>query len=223
MPTPRQIAHAETLDRILRLGRDQLAVVGPQNLSLRAIARELGVSSSAVYRYVASRDELLTRLITAAYDALGEHVEKADRSARRSDHLTRWRKSCHAVRTWAAAHPHEWALVYGSPVPDYAAPQETLEPAARAARVLVGIAVDAGGRAGGPEPTGALRTQLETVAADFGADLDLVTMGALVDAWTHLFGVVSLERFGHLVGTVDPTDAYFSRLVDDLAVRVGIA
>lgn len=222
VPTPREMAHAETLDRILGLGRRQLAEVGPQNLSLRAIARELGVSSSAVYRYVASRDELLTRLISTAYASLGEAVEQAEGRRRRSDHRGRWRSACAAVRAWSADHPHEWALVYGSPVPDYAAPAETVEPASRVAAILLAIAADAGARATGDEPTGALRDQLVATAAGFGVELDPVTTAAVVDAWTHLFGVVSLERFGHLVGTVDPPEAYFTRLVDDLATRVGI-
>lgn len=222
MPTPREIAHAETLTRILDLGRAQLAQVGPANLSLRAIARELGVSSSAVYRYVPSRDTLLTHLIVAAYGALGEAVERADARRRRGDHRGRWRAACRAIRAWAHEHPHEWALVYGSPVPDYTAPAETVEPAGRVAAVLVRIAADAGARSTASTPTGTLRAQLAATAAMFDSDLDPATMGTLMDAWTHLFGTVTLERFGHLVGTVDPPDAYWDRLVEEHADRVGI-
>ncbi|GAB3700006.1 TetR/AcrR family transcriptional regulator [Mariniluteicoccus flavus] len=223
MPTPREIAHAATLERILELGRAQLAEVGPQQLSLRAIARDLGVSSSAVYRYVASRDALLTRLITTAYASLADAVTTAERRRRRGDHRGRWRNACHAIRAWAAEHPHEWALIYGSPVPDYAAPQDTVEPASRVALVLIRIAADAEAHATADAPTGLLRRQLGDLAAQLDVDLDPATLAAVVDAWTHLLGTVSLERFGHLVGSVDPADPYWNRIVDDHATRIGLA
>ncbi len=79
MPTAkgvRERARAEITSEIVRAGRDQLATDGAAALSLRAVARELGMVSSAVYRYVASRDELLTLLIIEAYDALGAAVEE---------------------------------------------------------------------------------------------------------------------------------------------------
>ena len=106
--------------------RRQLAAGGAQQLSLRAVARELGMVSSAVYRYFPSRDDLLTALIIDAYDALGEAAEAAAGRLRQTAVRARWTAACHAVRDWAKAHPHEYALIYGSPVPGYQAPQETI-------------------------------------------------------------------------------------------------
>ena len=139
----RDRARAEVTRQILDAARRHLATDGASGLSLRAIARELGVSSSAVYRYVASRDELLTRLMVAAYDALGVAAETAEAAVARDDLPGRWAAVCHAVRAWARAHPHEYALVYGTPVPGYAAVSATIAPAARIPTLLLGILADA--------------------------------------------------------------------------------
>src|SRR3954462_9504215 len=114
--SPRAQARLDTIEQIKQIARDHLAADGP-NLSLRAVARDLGVVSSALYRYFASRDELLTALILDAYDSLGEAVEQADAAVNRADLLGRWLATTHAVRSWALARPTEYALIYGSPVP----------------------------------------------------------------------------------------------------------
>ena len=102
---------AEMIDEIKDAARRQLAE-GGANLSLRAIAREMNMVSSAIYRYFASRDELLTALILDAYNALGEAAEQAGASVRdRDDHLGRWLAVARGVRAWATASPHEYALI----------------------------------------------------------------------------------------------------------------
>ena len=122
---------------ILETARAHLAEHGAVGLSLRAVARDVGMVSSAVYRYFPSRDALLTALIIDAYDSLGAAVEKAERRVPRDDLLGRWRAIATTTRRWARADPHQYALVYGSPVPGYAAPQDTVgsghpgDPAAR--------------------------------------------------------------------------------------------
>ena len=95
------------------------------------------MASSAIYRYFPSRDALLTRLIIDAYDALGAAVEDAEAAVDRTDVLGRFRAIGHAVRSWARANPHEYALIYGSPVPGYAAPTDTIDPATRVTTVLL--------------------------------------------------------------------------------------
>src|SRR6188472_658153 len=133
MPTAkgvRERARAEITAEIVRAGRRQLATDGAAALSLRAVARELDMVSSAVYRYVASRDDLLTILIIEAYDALGGVVEAASAPGRGRTPAGRFLAAGRAVRTWAVAHPHEFALLYGSPVPGYEAPPDTIAPAA---------------------------------------------------------------------------------------------
>ncbi|NNG18199.1 TetR/AcrR family transcriptional regulator [Naumannella sp. ID2617S] len=222
MATPRELAREQMNDRILQLGRKQLAEVGAAGLSVRALTRELGVSSSAVYRYVASRDELLTRLIVDSYEAVGAAVEEAVRTARGKP-LARWRRACAAMREWAHTHPQQWALLYGSPVPGYQAPEETLAPAGRVAVALVSVVSDCDARPQAPRaaPARRLMANLARVAPDFGA-ADGPAMLALVSAFTRLVGTLSLELSGHLVGTAEPHSAYWDWLVDELAHELGL-
>jgi len=141
--TARERVRAELIREITEIARRQLATDGAAGLHLRAVAREMGMVSSAIYRYFPSRDDLLTTLIIDGYNAIGAAVEKAEAACPRDGYQGRWLAGCQAVRDWALAHPHEYALVYGSPVPGYEAPEQTIGPASRAAAVLGGIVSDA--------------------------------------------------------------------------------
>jgi AcrR family transcriptional regulator len=217
--TARERARTELTREIKEEARRQLAAHGAQGLSLRAVARELGMVSSALYRYFPSRDELLTALIIDAYDALAAAAETA--SARPPEARGRWRAACGAVRDWARAHPHEYALIYGSPVPGYQAPQATIASAVRVARVLGGLL--AGASATGDEP---LPPVLGEQAADVaeaiapGVPGPVIVRGLI--AWTQLFGMISFELFGQFVGSLDPADEFFSYTVEQMADFAGL-
>jgi AcrR family transcriptional regulator len=203
---------AELTEEILTVARRHLAEQGAAALSLRAVARDVGMVSSAIYRYFASRDELLTALIVEAFDAVGEAAEQADAARPRDDLLGRWLAVARAVRGWAIANPQQYALVYGSPVPGYAAPQDTVDPAARVSLVLLGILVD--GAAAGAlederiETSRAVRADLARLRAVAPGVPDGVLVRGLA-AWTGLFGHVSYELFGHLHGVIDDYDGFF--------------
>src|SRR5699024_8515 len=138
--TARQRVREQITREILQAARTRLSTQGPSELSLRAVARDIGMASSAVYRYFTSRDKLLTALLVVAYDELGAAAEQADAEVSdRSDTRQRWLVTCRAIRGWARGHPGDYALLYGSPVPGYAAPTETIEPATRVALTLAGI------------------------------------------------------------------------------------
>jgi AcrR family transcriptional regulator len=227
----RERTRAEITRQILDAARRHLATEGASGLSLRAIARELGASSSAVYRYVASRDELLTRLIVAAYDTLGGAAETAEAAVARADLPGRWSAACAAVRDWALANPNEYALIYGTPVPGYIAPPATIAPAARVSNVLLGILADAAerstlamaGDAVPPDGRKALAPARSTVPPEVP---DALLQRGLM-AWAALFGTVSFELFGQLHGIVgeQPGDreAFFAESVRRWAAQVGIA
>ena len=120
IPTARMRAKAEVRGEIIAEARRQLALQGAPALSLRAVTRQLGMASSAVYRYFPSRDDLITALIVEAYDALGVVAEAA--VATDGPAGDRWGALCRSIRGWAVEHPHEYALIYGSPIPGYQAP-----------------------------------------------------------------------------------------------------
>src|SRR5690625_5164599 len=143
-PTPRQLARERTEAEILRIAREHLCTTGPADLSLRAIARELGVVSSAIYRYVSCRDDLLTLLVIDGYTALGDAVDQAISAVDDSDHLGAFLALGRTVRTWALAEPARYALLYGTPVPGYDAPGErTTEPGTRVIIALAHLAEEA--------------------------------------------------------------------------------
>ena len=110
--------------RVLQIGRRHLTEYGAAALSLRAVTRDLGMVSSAVYRYVESRDELLTLLVVDAYTELGDVVDARLAELHRAAWDTRVLAVCVAVRAWAVREPARYALLYGSPVPGYEAPGE---------------------------------------------------------------------------------------------------
>ena len=225
--TARAIARAELTRAILDRAGEQLAEVGPAALSVRAIARDLGMASSAVYRYFPSRDALLTALIVEGYDDLAGTMEAADAGVARRDRLDlRWRALCHALRDWAKIQPHRYALLYGSPVPGYAAPDDTVPDASRVTFALLGIVRDA--QVAGAAPVAprkvskAERAALAPVMAFVEPALApaMAVRGAM--AWATLFGQVSLELFGHMYRGVLDYDAHFDQVVDQLAADLGI-
>jgi AcrR family transcriptional regulator len=231
--TARERARAEITGEILAAARRHLATDGAPALSLRAIARDLGMASSAVYRYVASRDELLTRLIIDAYDSLGAAAEAAEITVARDDLAARWSAVCQAVRGWALAHPNEYALIYGSPVPGYVAPPDTIAPASRVANLLVRILVEAtvGGSLApaisADQVSDTDRSALTPIRSFIGVEVPdaLIQRGLMV--WTALYGTVSFELFGQLHNVVgeEPGDreVFFAECIRRWAQQIGIA
>jgi AcrR family transcriptional regulator len=224
VPSARERVRAELTDEITDAARRQLAEVGAAALSLRAVAREVGMVSSAVYRYFPSRDDLLTRLIIDGYDDLGAAAEAADSPT--APPQERWLAVCRAVRAWALAHPHEYALLYGSPVPGYQAPKDTVPAASRVGVVLGGILGDAARSGALPEGDGERDPGLisDDAVAVLGGEhpsLDETVRVRGLLAWSALFGTISFELFGHFVGSVEDGDRYFDRVMTDLARLIG--
>ena len=135
---------------------------------------------------------------------------------------------CRAVRGWALDHPHEYALIYGSPVPGYHAPEVTLGPATRVTLVLAGVVAEAY-RAGELEETGA-QPLAPAVATEAGRVADLAFPGVPLPivarallAWSQLFGQVSFELFGRFEGVVEHPEALFELAVNSMAASLGMA
>jgi AcrR family transcriptional regulator len=188
----------------------------------------MGMVSSALYRYFASRDDLLTALIIDAYNALGEAVEAGDTGVTdRGDLWGRWLACCHAVRRWALANPAQYALIFGSPVPGYAAPQDTIVAAQRTPAALIGILADgvASGALTAPD-AGELPAP---VRADLAAARDALFPGLPESlfargsvGWIHLFGAVSFELFGQLNNVIEAREEYFDYQMRQLGQLIGL-
>lgn len=224
----RERARTEVTAAIKEEARRQLAAEGAARLSLRAVARELGMASSALYRYFPSRDDLLTALIIDAYDAVGAAAEEALAATEGAAPADRWIGVCRALRDWAVDHPHEYGLVYGSPVPGYAAPQDTVASAARGALSLIAVVRDArrDGVLGPPQGrplAGEVRDDLAALGSELAPELPVPTVAALVAAWAQVFGLVSFEVFGQFNGVVGARGPFFDQSAAALAAQVGLA
>jgi AcrR family transcriptional regulator len=212
---------------ILGAAQAQLAEVGAAGLSLRLIAREVGLVSSAIYRYVASRDELLTRLIVNAYNSLGDAVESVVSTSATSPDADRWLDAARAIRRWSLANTHEYLLLYGTPVPGYAAPQDTVDPGTRVLFALASIVREAveGRRlvdVPGVATTKGLRADLTRVAKLAGIDADVATVQGFIGAWTQMFGLITFELTNQTRGMTSSPGALFDATVRLNAASIGL-
>lgn len=214
MAGARERHRKEVLARILEAAREEVARKGGGGLSMRAVAREVDLVSSALYRYFPTREALLTAMIIESY----EHLAAAVSAAVGDSPAATWRAQATALRRWARTHPHEFQLVYGTPIPGYVAPPETI-PAAAA--VVAPFLVAAASRPVRPFDSPALVTQMAAVrelaphAHPSGAAAVLAELAALI-------GVVSLELAGHFVGSADPTDDLFAALIERQVSTLGL-
>lgn len=239
--TPRERARAQTMDDILDIGRRHLAVHGAAGLSLRAVARDLGVVSSAVYRYVKNRDELLTLLVVDGYTALGDAVDGALASVAADDPAAQFRTLGRAVREWALAEPARYGLLFGSPVPGYEAPAEqTTGPGTRVVVQLVrildgahrlqaagtgpfGAVPPAGASPAGAGVSAALGDSFAAIRSEMGISLPNATLARGVMVWAALFGMVSFEVFGQYgPGTFGDPAGLFELQLAALGETVGL-
>ena len=195
------------------------------------------MAPSALYRYFDGRDALLTALILTAYEALATEAERAadqaeaaaDPKAGSAGDAERWLAVPRALRGWALEHPHQWGLIFGTPVPGYEAPEDTVEPYARVAAALVRPLVAA-------EEAGRLRPDQRDerkVSDELAAAVEPVSEGLLpgmpvekvvlvVETWTTLIGTISLEVFGHWRNTVLEPGLLFEDSMQRLGESLGL-
>jgi AcrR family transcriptional regulator len=230
--TARERVREEMTAEILAVARAHLADEGAAALSLRSVARDLELAPSALYRYFDGRDALLSALIMAAYESLAAEAEGAADRAHDDGSGTdaeRWLEVPRAIRRWALDRPHEWGLIFGTPVPGYEAPQGTVEPYARVAAALARPVVEAkaAGRLRTDAPGGAaaddeLRRAVAPVAEGLSLDLAAPVVARFVQAWTTLVGIISLEVFGHWRNTILDPEAFFEATMRDVVERIGL-
>lgn len=226
--TARDFARIELTRTILASARTQLADVGPGELSVRQIARELGMASSAVYRYFPSRDHLITALLIGCYDESGAAVEAAEAGVPRHQLRRRWIAMATALRDWALANRHEYALLYGSPVPGYAAPEDTVTPAMRTPQVFLSLMADAeerGATLGAPTMPVPRKEKaaLAPIVESIGRPISDERLVRAMMVWPMLIGQLTLELFGHLHKGVLDYDVHFAHLLDRVAKDLGLS
>lgn len=207
--TPRERYRTQVRAEIKERAWEQLATAGASALSLNAIAKQIGMSGPALYRYYASRDELITELIKDAYQSLADALRSA--SATGADLAV----LAHAVRTWALEHPQRYFLIYGTPIPGYHAPDDTTAISSQ----IMATLLDACTASTPHSPPTPFATHLED-HRDWAGDHPAppAVLHRALSLWTRLHGVLSLELAGHFTGMgFDPAQLFAAELNDLLA------
>ncbi|MFI7499064.1 TetR/AcrR family transcriptional regulator [Streptomyces sp. NPDC049687] len=181
--TPRERYRAQVRAEVKERAWEQIATAGASALSLNAIAKNMGMSGPALYRYFASRDELITELVRDAYRSLADTFRAVAERSGRPDLAA----LAHALRDWALADPHRYFLVYGTPIPGYHAPEDTTVITREIMAVLL-----------------AALPESDAPPSPFDRALSF---------WTRTHGVLSLELAGHFHGMdFDPAQLFASEV-----------
>ncbi len=227
-PSRRERTRAATIGEIKNLAWQQLAEVGAPALSLRAIATEMGMTSSALYRYFISRDELLNSLLVDGFASLADALEGAEAEIGNGAGAGGWLHLAAAHRRWALDHPTEYALVYGTPVAGLdSRSDECHAQMKRGVNVLFrcmmsGLARgDFDAKAMDATISPGLRERLQQWRTELGLDLPPAALAGCLFAWTQLHGAVSLELFGHLPIQFQPADELFDQQMRQVLVVLG--
>jgi AcrR family transcriptional regulator len=233
VPTRRERTRAATIEEIKQTALRLMHAYGTTDLRFSDIAREMGMTAPALYRYFADRDELLTAMIVDAYDDLGEAVAKARDQVPADDPTGRLYAVGQAYRAWARQEPQRFALILGMPVPGYAAPEggPTTEAAERAMAQLKALFFDAADRNMLGPPL--LRDVSESLQACVQAEHDTMhpdepmlpaeTFQAMLHCWSALHGFTCLEAYGHLDWLpAEGRDALFDASIRLIAVTTGL-
>ncbi|WP_158277728.1 TetR/AcrR family transcriptional regulator [Pseudosporangium ferrugineum] len=217
-PSRRERLRAETIADIKDAARRLLVTGGPTAISLRAIARDVGLTAPALYRYFDGLDALVLAIVSDLFEDLRTTVQDIAADHAGEEALTRIAHMARGFRRWALAHPAEFALMFGSPVPG-------VTPFSG----LCGPIVDAGARfgetffavlgehyehhpyVGEPHdlPDAALRELLRPYTETFGDRFPLPVVYLFVAAWTRLYGIVAMEVFGHLAWATTDVEPLF--------------
>lgn len=225
-PSRRERLRAEALAEIREHGYAQIAGGGPTALSLNGIAKAMGMSGPALYRYFASRDELLVTLITESYEDLAGTLGEAARRARGGEPQERLRAALDACRQWALAQPHRYRLVFASSYGSGTLDPDRIIPAAqRSMSVVLAAIAELGPSDQAPAvPDDILRRQLAAwgnrSSDDSQFEPSVLLLGLV--AWTRMHGIISLEIEGFFdhIG-VDPAHLYRSEIDRLIAERSG--
>ena len=200
-PTRRALLRERTEEELKAAALAEVRERGAASVTLRGVARRVGMSPAGLYRYVDSRDGLLTWLIADRYHAYADHLEAALEAAA-PDPRSRLREVAMAYRGWAVDNPNAFGLVFGDPIPGYHAPVDgpTTEAMTRLgsafAAPLLEIHAAGGLHLPGPLADPALAEPLAPMARLAG-DLPPAVYALLLIAWGRFHGQVCLEVFGH--------------------------
>lgn len=228
--TRREQSRQDTTEEIKAVARRQMLANGAASLSLRAIAREMGLSAPALYRYFENRDALVTVLILDAYNALADAMISADAAMMREDFYGRFQAITTAYRNWAKQNPADFSLIYGTPIPGYHAPREITTPAAVRSQQALGQIFGEAWQAGklqAPAFYNELPPSMAEVITELSQqlpqmDVPPIAITLTIYAWTRLYGLVWGEFYGHYPPGFSESGEYFEREIAAMYAQFGL-
>lgn len=231
-PATRRHANSRSLsaDGIKAIARRQMSVYGTAGLSLRGIAREYNVTAPAIYNYFPRLDDLITALVVDAFNALADAMHTAIGNVSSELCAPKIRAAALAYRDWAIDHPSDFQLIYGNPIPGYAAPAEITVPLASRPFVDVVelfVLAHQRGELTVPAEYAELPAPLAAHMADrFMAllgDAPLALLRIVVSSWARMHGMTMLEMFGHLSPVVGDAATFYACEIDGWMAYLGMA
>lgn len=229
--TRRDRLRAATVREITQTARRILVEEGPHAVTLRAIAREMGMTAPALYRYFDSHQELLRHLVGDLFNELTDDIDRAIHGVSEDPLKVRILAASVEFRRWALEHRREYSLLFGTPLPGREAGDQTdwtAECGQRFGRTFIELFLELWHTKPFPVPDDddidpGLRAQMERYRDHHGVhSLPLGVIVVFLNCWIRLQGFVTLEVFGHLAFALDDSGPMFELLMHDLAEHLGL-
>jgi len=237
-PSRRDRLRAATIEEIIQTARQLLVNDGPEAVSLRAIAREMGMTAPGLYRYFGSYEELHRHLCAGIFTELGADIHRAIEAAEPPDRqagdlpeklTVKMVAACREFRRWALNHKEEFGLVFGVPLPGLNDGRYDIadECALAFAGTFFTLFLELWHKVPFPVPADeeidqGLRDQLSRYRDALGSSLPLGAMLTFLRCWTVLYGAVAMEVFGHMSFALDDPAPMFELTLGDLATLIGL-
>lgn len=225
----REMQREATIAAIKAAAREQMARTGSAAISLREVARDVGVTAPALYRYFANRDDLITDLLVDAFNGIGDAMAAADSAPPRDDYAGRLIAVMTAYRQWALDHSTDFQLMYGNPIPGYDAPREITVPAAsRAYQVVVGILGEAHAAGVLQPPLSAdelpapVADNLRALAELDGYSVPILVLYIGAVGFTRIHGMINLELLNDTQALVGDTEAFYRFEITRLCAEMNL-
>ncbi|QKV91756.1 WHG domain-containing protein [Streptomyces sp. NA02950] len=205
-----------TIREIKDVARTLLVQEGPENVTIRAIAREMGMTAPAVYRYFSSRDALILQLRVDIFEEMARFMRGVLGKLPEEEPGRRLISGARALRIWAIKHPHEFGLILGPWAPGLG--REETKPERHMGLVLGSVfsdlVSDLWRLRGFPAPEGeeldaGLARQLTTLSEDQDVDMPPGAIAVMLRCWVRLYGVISLEALGHMSFALAEGQSFF--------------
>ena len=225
----RERLRENTIEEIKSTARRQMAESGTTAVSLNAIARAMEISTPGLYRYFASRDDLVTALIADTYNDLADALEAAAIKIPGEAYYERMMATVLAYREWALAHRVDFTLIYGNPIPGYHAPVEVTTPAAQRGFAAILRILTEADQAGALRPAAEyrqlppeLRPAFQPIDGQPAPTVPETVLYFGLVGWTRIHGMLMLELFNHIQPLMNNTTAFYQYEMKNLLNSVGL-